>query len=143
MPKNFDRTTEDVGNIVHLEHVNLLVPDQITATRFYISGLGLTRDPYMMTGTDNMWVNAGRTQFHLPTGNPQRFRGTINLVIPDRAGLLARLTKVKPQLDGTRFAFEEKEDHIAVTCPWGNALRVHEPDRETFGLVEIGIVQLD
>ena len=143
MHKNFDRTTEDIGNIVHLEHVNLFVADQITATRFYISGLGLTRDPYMMTGTDNMWVNAGRTQFHLPTGNPQRFRGTINLVMPDRASLLARLTRMKPQLASTQFSFDEKDDHVAVTCPWGNRLRVYEPDIESFGLIELGIVQLD
>jgi hypothetical protein len=143
MQKHFDRTTEDVGNIVHFEHVNLFVPDQIVATRFYISALGLTRDPYMMTGTDNMWVNAGRTQFHLPTGNPQRFRGTLNLVMPDRPALLARLTRMKPQLASTDFAFAEKDDHVAVTCPWGNSFRIYQPDPETFGLIELGIAQLD
>ena len=57
---------------------------QLVATRFYISTLGLTRDPFMMTGTNNMWVNAGRTQFHLPDGNPQRFRGTVTLVMSVR-----------------------------------------------------------
>ena len=31
-------------------------------------GLGLTRDPYLMTGVGNMWINVGRSQFHLPTG---------------------------------------------------------------------------
>ena len=36
--------TEDVGNIVLLEHVNLQVPDQSLASLFYIVGLGLTRD---------------------------------------------------------------------------------------------------
>ena len=73
MTTTFDRTDEDVGNVVHLEHVNLCVPDQITATQFYVSALGLTRDPYVMTGTENMWINAGRTQFHLPLGTPQQF----------------------------------------------------------------------
>ena len=29
-----------------LEHLNLTVPDQQLAIRFYISGLGFTRDPY-------------------------------------------------------------------------------------------------
>ena len=32
------------------------------------TGLGLTRDPYLMTSVTNMWVNVGRSQFHLPTG---------------------------------------------------------------------------
>src|SRR5689334_10053766 len=71
MESGFDRTLEDIGNIVHLEHVNVKQPDQRLATIFYISGLGLTRDPYMKVGVDNMWVNAGRNQIHLPTGNPQ------------------------------------------------------------------------
>jgi hypothetical protein len=41
----FDRTTEDLGNAIHLEHVNVQVPDQRLATLFYVAGLGLTRDP--------------------------------------------------------------------------------------------------
>lgn len=142
MHKTFDRTTEDVGNIIHLEHVNLCVPDQIVATQFYISALGLTRDPYLMTGTENMWINAGRTQFHLPIGQPQKFRGSICIVMPDRASLLGRLERMKPLLASTQFAFEEKDDHVAVTGPWGNDFRIYEPDPEVFGMLEIGIVQL-
>ncbi len=42
---DYDRSAEDIGNIVALEHVNLGVADQRTATLFYMSGLGLTRDP--------------------------------------------------------------------------------------------------
>ena len=75
MAKQFDRSAEDLGNIVGLEHVNLLVPDQGLATLFYVSGLGLTRDPYLMTSVDNMWINVGRSQFHLPTGKAQTLRG--------------------------------------------------------------------
>ena len=41
----YDRTTQDVGNIVLFEHLNLKVPDFDTAIRFYVEGLGLTRDP--------------------------------------------------------------------------------------------------
>lgn len=141
--KIFDRTTEDVGNIVHLEHVNLCVPDQIVATQFYVSALGLTRDPYLMTGTENMWINAGRTQFHLPIGQPQRFRGTIKLVMPDRASLLARLERFTPVLAPTQFAFVDRGDHVAVTCPWGNRLQVFEPNPELFGMIELGIIQLE
>ena len=78
--KQYDRSAEDLGNIVGLEHVNLQVEDQGLTTLFYISGLGLTRDPYLMTSIDNMWVNVGRSQFHLITGKPQRLRGRTGLV---------------------------------------------------------------
>jgi hypothetical protein len=104
------------------------VPDQLVATQFYVSTLGLTRDPYMMTGVDNMWVNAGATQFHLPHGAAQHFRGTVKLVIPDREALLARLQHGAAALRGTAFSFEAQPDHVAVRCPWGNALRIFEPD---------------
>jgi catechol 2,3-dioxygenase-like lactoylglutathione lyase family enzyme len=67
MTLHFDRHAENIGNIVHLEHVNLTVPDQLMATRFYVTALGLTRDPYLNTGVNVMWINAGATQFHLPT----------------------------------------------------------------------------
>ena len=58
-----DRPSQDVGNILLLEHLNVTVPDQETATTFYVTGLGFTRDPYMMVGSDNMWINVGRQQF--------------------------------------------------------------------------------
>ena len=73
---------EDVGNIVGLEHVNLTVPDQSTATAFYVGALGGTRDPYLMVGLDNMWVNLGDQQFHLPTNEAQQLRGHVGLVVP-------------------------------------------------------------
>lgn len=63
-----DYSNEDVGNIVHLEHINLQVPDQALATLFYIVGLGLTRDPYFNIGVRNMWANAGEQQFS-PAGS--------------------------------------------------------------------------
>lgn len=124
----FDRSAEDLGNIVGLEHVNVTVPDQGLATLYYVSGLGLTRDPYMMTSIDNMWINVGsRSQFHLPTGSPQVLRGQVGLVIPDRAALLTRLGRVKELLRNTRFSFTEHEDYVETTCPWGNVARCHEP----------------
>ena len=50
----YDRSIEDIGNVVGLEHVNTRIPDQQLATLFYVGGLGLTRDPYLMTGVGNM-----------------------------------------------------------------------------------------
>lgn len=43
-----DYANDDTGNLVLLEHVNLKIPDQRLATAFYVSGLGLTRDPYLI-----------------------------------------------------------------------------------------------
>jgi catechol 2,3-dioxygenase-like lactoylglutathione lyase family enzyme len=139
----FDRNSEDTGNIVHLEHINLTVPDQLLATRFYVSALGLTRDPYLMTGVDNMWVNAGATQFHLPRGEAQQLRGTVDLVMPGRPALLERLQAQAAGLAGTAFEFEARADHIALRCPWGNRLRVFEPDSTRFGATRLGIVQVE
>jgi catechol-2,3-dioxygenase len=135
MAKQYDRSAEDLGNIVGLEHVNLLVPDQGLATLFYISGLGLTRDPYLMTSVDNMWINAGRSQFHLPTGKAQKLRGRTALVIPGRDLLVKRLENMKKPLAGTQFSFAEHNDHVTATCPWGNEFVVYEPSKRFAGMV--------
>src|SRR5215213_2500484 len=136
MEQAFDRTREDLGNSVGLEHLNLTIPDQQIAILFYITGLGLTRDPYLVTGLQNMWVNVGRSQFHLPMGNPQAVRGHTALVMPDLGALVTRLSAVKGRLEGTRFEFSEAKDHVAVTCPWGNRIRCYRPDRERFGPIQ-------
>ena len=142
MAKKFDRSVENLGNIVGLEHVNVTVPDQITATLFYITGLGLTRDPYLVTGVVNMWVNAGRSQFHLPIGDAQVLRGRIGLVAPTLDALAGRLDAVAELLSGTKFAFERhdagNEKWIDVTCPWGNRFRCHGPDAR-FGRMMLGL----
>jgi hypothetical protein len=137
--QNFDRSAEDLGNSVHLEHVNVLVPDQRLATLFYITGLGLTRDPYLMVSDTNMWVNVGRSQFHLPAGPAQVLRGHTALVIPGRKALLDRLAAVAKKLEGTAFAFREHNDYVEAICPWGNRIRVYEPDAERFGRIALGI----
>ena len=135
----YDRAAEDIGNIVELGHVNITVPDQSLATLFYVSGLGLTRDPYLVTGVENMWVNVGRAQFHLPTRAPQVLRGVTGLIVPDLDGLRDRLARVAAPLAGTRFSVDDRGDHVAVTCPWGNRMRVHAPDRARFGNVVLGM----
>ncbi|HEY1850070.1 MAG TPA: hypothetical protein VGG60_03520 [Candidatus Binataceae bacterium] len=138
MECSFDRAAEDLGNVVALEHVNVTVPDQQVATIFYVTGLGLTRDPFLMTSTINMWINIGRSQFHLPGGKPQVLRGHVGVVIPDRQALVQRLGKVRKFLDGTRFDFEEHDAYVDATCPWGNRIRCYEPDPR-FGPITLGI----
>jgi hypothetical protein len=136
--KAFDRAAEDLGNIVALEHVNVTVPNQELANRFYIDGLGLTRDPYMMTGPNIMWVNVGRNQFHLPNSRPQLLRGHSAVVIPDRPALLKRLGRVKKHLEGTQFSVRELDGCVEATCPWGNRIRLFEPNAR-FGRISLGI----
>src|SRR3954463_8629124 len=91
MTRQFDRAAEDLGNSIHFEHVNVQVPDQRLAALFYVTGLGLTRDPYLMVSDTNMWINVGRSQFHLPSGEAQVLRGHTALVISGRDALLGRL----------------------------------------------------
>ncbi len=134
----YDRAAEDVGNIVSLEHVNVQIPDQQLATAFYVVGLGLTRDPYQVVGLVNMWINAGRCQFHLPTGKPQVVNGHTAVVMPGRANLLKRLEGAAKLLEGTRFSFRERNDHIETVCPWGNRIRCYEPGPR-FGRMMLGM----
>ncbi len=140
-----DRRTEDVGNIVEFGHVNLRVPDQQQAIVFYVMGLGLTRDPYLVTGVDNAWINVGTCQFHLPVGPAQVLRGCIGLVMGDLDALVDRLAQVRPRLQGTRFGFDRAAGHVDVSCPWGNRIRVHAPDTQRFGRMTLGMpyVEID
>jgi hypothetical protein len=139
MDRQFDRAAEDLGNSIHLEHVNVQVPDQRLATLFYVAGLGLTRDPYLMVADSNMWINVGRSQFHLPSGEAQVLRGHTAIVMPGREALLGRLASVARKLEGTAFTYREYNDYVEATCPWGNRVRCYEPDAARFGRIALGI----
>src|SRR5256885_10386114 len=65
--RQYDRAAQTVGNIVHLEHFNCCIDDQRLALLFYVVGLGATRDPYIFPGMENIWLNFGRTQVHMPS----------------------------------------------------------------------------
>src|SRR5260370_18754852 len=101
--RRYDRAVEDVGNIIGLGHVNTAIPKQRLSTLFYVTALGLTRDPFINTSTDNMWINVGQGQFHLPTGKIEILRGITGLVLPGRAALLERLTRMRKPREGTSF----------------------------------------
>ena len=137
-----DYTEEDVGNIVSLEHVNIQVPDQAMATLFYIVGLGLTRDPYLNVGLGNMWANVGEQQFHLPTRAAQRISGYLDLVMPDLQALRKRLSSVQTSLKDTQFSWFNNDDHVAVTCPWGNRFRCYESG-PAFGEMAQGLAAVE
>ncbi|MDP2240309.1 MAG: hypothetical protein Q8K18_09120 [Burkholderiales bacterium] len=134
----YDRTQENVGNIIALEHVNLAIPDQRLAQLFYAAGMGFTRDPYMMVGDENMWINLGHQQFHLPTRGQHVLRGHVGLVVPDLEALKARLSAVRAKLVNTRFGFTEQNGYLAVNCPWGNRLHCFAPSSR-FGDMTLGM----
>jgi hypothetical protein len=134
----YDRSLENVGGIVALEHVNVTVPDQRLSTLFYVVGMGFTRDPYLSVGDENMWINLGQQQFHTPTRAAQVLRGHVGLVVPNLDALEARLAMVREKLAGTRFAYERAGDHVRVTSPWGNELRCYAPSPR-FGAMELGM----
>ena len=141
--KIYDRTTQDVGNLLALEHVNVTVPDQELAALFYVTGLGFTRDPYIDFGTANMWVNVGSQQFHLPKQAAQVLRGTIGLVVPDLEALEQRMGRLQKRygdrLADTAFECgEDGEDALRITCPWGNRFHVRGAG-EALGGLRLGI----
>jgi hypothetical protein len=139
MENQFNRAAESLGNVTFLEHLNVEIPNQGLASDFYLVGCGFTRDPYLFPGTNNMWVNIGKSQIHMPSGDALVFRGHIGVVTPNREELLNRLQGVKKQLEGTKFKFKEHNDHVRATCPWGNKFRLYEPDVERFGKINLGI----
>ncbi|HEX9395119.1 MAG TPA: hypothetical protein VF943_00110 [Burkholderiales bacterium] len=150
--KQYDRAAQVVGNIVHLEHFNVVIPDQRLATLFYVVGLGGTRDPYLFMGLENMWVNFGRTQVHLPSRDPKPraevLRGTAGFVMPSLDELMKRLEhagkemkRVVPELPN-KFTFKRHGDTVEATCPWGNRVRCHAPSPE-FGRTELGLVYVE
>lgn len=144
MAENYDRAAESLGNVLHMEHVNLMIPEQEPAILFYITGLRLTRDPFLMTGVENMWVNMGRSQIHLPSRNPipQRLRGTLGIVVPDLKELESSLGTIEDKLTGTKFSFVRKNNCIEASCPWGNQFRIHEPSPE-YGTMHLGMPYLE
>jgi len=132
-------TAEDIGNILSLEHINVTIPDQQLSTLFYIVGMGFARDPYENVGVDNMWINLGEQQFHLPTNpKPMVLRGHVGVVMPNLDELKKRLDRVAPSLQGTKFGWKDEAEYVAVTCPWGNQYRAYAP-QERFGGMTLGM----
>lgn len=147
-----DRAADSIGNIVLLEHYNATVDDQRLATLFYVTALGGTRDPYLFTGLDNMWVNFGRTQVHLPSRGAaprsQLLRGTLGFVVPDLDAMRARLDFAEAEMQrvapGRALQFDATDGRgcIDLHCPWGTRVRCHAPS-DAFDGVQLGLVYID
>src|SRR5258706_15954804 len=150
--KQYDRATQDVGNLVLVEHFNCCLEHQRLAILFYIVGLGATRDPYIFPGMENIWLNFGRTQVHMPSRavppKAERLRGTAGFVVPSLDELRKRLEyagkemkRIVPDFPN-KFSFTVKESCIEATDPWGTRVRCHAPAPE-FGRTELGLVYVD
>jgi len=149
--RQYDRAAQAVGNIVHLEHFNCCIDDQRLALLFYVVGLGATRDPYIFTGLENIWLNFGRTQVHMPSRavppKAERLRGTAGLVVPSLEDLAKRLEYAGKEMkrvvgDARHFSYTVKKDCIEAIDPWGTRVRCHAPSPE-YGPLELGIVYVD
>ncbi len=150
--KQYDRATQDVGNIVHLEHFNCCIDDQRLAVLFYVVGLGATRDPYIFPGMENIWLNFGRTQVHMPSRavppKAERLRGTAGFVVPSLDELKKRLEHAGKEMKRviperkTHFDWKEKDGAIEATDPWGTRVRCHAPSPE-YGPTDLGLVYVD
>src|SRR3954467_6797080 len=125
--KQYDRTSEDIGNIVHLEHFNCVIDDQRLAVLFYVVGLGATRDPYIFPGMENIWLNFARTQVHMPSrAVPPRaevLRGTAGFVVPSLDEVAKRLEYAGKEMkrvvgDARQFSYSVKKDCVEATDPW-------------------------
>ena len=99
----------------------------------------LPATPIMFPGTNNMWVNVGKSQFHLPTGDPNVLRGHVGLVVPSLEELCERLGEAKKKLADTKFDCKQHNAYVEATCPWGNKFRLYEPDEERFGAINLGM----
>ncbi len=119
-------THSELGALIHLEHVNLRVPDQALSTLFYVEALGFTRDPYRRVGLRNMWINFGRCQFHLPTGDPEPLGGEIGVMHPQPKMVEKRLQNDLALLAaGCKPSWREADKTLCVQDPWGRVLVLH------------------
>ena len=126
---NFEVTSPEIGRMLHMDHVNFETPDHEMATIFYMNGLGFTRDPYRRADEQNLGVNVGRQQFHLPKRGEYTppFYGIVGLVVPDIGGIKQRFEVLNDlgKFEGTPYGWLEEGNSVLMTSPFGYRLRLH------------------
>ena len=147
--KNLDKNPE-IGAMIMMDHVNFQTPNHDMATLFFIGGLGLTRDPYRRADLQNMGINVGLQQFHLPRrervageGTPP-FQGLIGIVHPDIDGARERLATLEEMgaLANSPYQWETVPDGALITSPFGYQLQLHTPGSLDFEKV-LGIAYVE
>ena len=114
----------EIGGILHLEHFNFEMLEHDMATIFFMNGLGLTRDPYRRVDENNMGVNIGLQQFHLPCRLRETppFFGEIGLIVPDLQVIRTRLGRLEQmgKFEGTAYQITSfAENKLQIISPWG------------------------
>ena len=104
------------------------------------SAWAATRDPYIFTGLENIWVNFGRTQVHLPSRavppKAEVLRGTAGLVVPSLEDLAKRLDYAGKEMkrvvgDARHFSYAVKKDCIETTALGARACAAMHRRRST------------
>ncbi len=140
MPAQFDREAENLGNVTMLEHLNVEIPNQALASNFYLVGCGFTRDPVPVS-RHQQYVGQYRQEPVPPAdrrrpGVPRPYR---HRDAEPRAAARPASPAFRSELADSKFSFEEHNDYVEATCPWGNQFRFYEPDEERFGKINLGI----
>lgn len=129
-------TNPEIGGILHLDHINFEAPDHDMATVFFIHGLGLTRDPYRRADEQNMGINVGLQQFHLPRRGEKTppFHGLVGMIVPDIAGIRERFEVLQElgKFKGTSYSWQEEDSSVLLTSPFGFRIRLHANDSVVF-----------
>ena len=105
--------------------------------KIFVSGLGLTRDPYRRTDEANMGVNIGMQRFHLPRRGrvTPPFFGEIGLILPDIKIVLARLNRIEHngKFEGTAYEILAVQNNfIYLKSPWGIPMRLWNSGAQLF-----------
>ena len=115
----YDRKAEDLGNLVGLEHVNLRIDNQGLASEFYLSALGLTRDPFMFPGTNNMWVNVGKQPVPSADRRAERAARPCRPGRPRSKSCASGSASVKKKLDGHQVRLQAAQRLCRGDLPVG------------------------
>ncbi|KAF5828035.1 hypothetical protein DUNSADRAFT_18345 [Dunaliella salina] len=131
-PADESIASEDIGNVVAFEHVNLEVPDLEIARLFFCEGLGLTLDPSRIGaqrgGMNVLWMNVGKQQFHICKGPVAQKLPTpgsaIGLILPDLPAVAAQLEQLRQLIGNVRVTHITPET-LEVIDPHGQCYMVH------------------
>ena len=98
---------------------------------FYFDILNCVPDPRKAENLDKgegtLWANCGINQFHLPQElEAQVFDGRVVLEYNDLSAVTARCAAAAPVLSESKFGFENHNDALHVTCPWGNKFELRK-----------------
>ena len=123
------------GDLVWLEHINLVVGSREIAEAFYFNGLGFTKDSRKSSTT--LWANVSRfQQLHLPIAAegeaPHVVNGTVGITVCSLDRVVAGCAGIATALSGTEFVarpplrLEDGSRSLVITGPWGNRFVMFE-----------------